>query len=305
MTEHQRNIDAATGTELRSHNWDGIQELDTPLPRWWLWTFLATIVWAVCYWVLMPSWPLMNSYTRGTLAWSQRANVTADMRATTDARRPLQERLLAAPLTTIESDPALFEFAEASGRALFKDNCAPCHGSGAQGALGYPNLNDDDWLWGGKLSNIEATITHGVRNADSQSRFSEMPAFVSVGTLTRVQVADLVEYVLSLSKSDHNREAAARGAPLFTQNCQSCHGADGKGDQAQGAPNLTDNIWLHGNSRVAITTTISKARNASMPAWNTRLTPAEIRALAVYIYSLGGGDKEQQAAGSATDSAQK
>jgi cytochrome c oxidase cbb3-type subunit 3 len=305
MTEHQRKIDIPTGTELRSHNWDGIQELDTPLPRWWLWTFLVTVIWAVGYWVFMPAWPLVSSYTRGTLGWSQRANVTSEMRATIEARRPLQDKLLAAPLESIESDAELFEFSQASGRALFKDNCAPCHGSGAQGALSYPNLNDDDWLWGGALSEIETTITHGVRNADEQSRFSEMPAFVKVGTLNRVQVADLVEYVLSLSASENNTQAAARGAALFVEHCQSCHGPDGKGDRTQGAPNLTDNIWLHGSSRVAITTTISNARNASMPVWKTRLTPAEIRALAVYVHSLGGGESEQQAAASVAQTPKK
>lgn len=296
MSSKDRRVDQVTGTQIRNHDWDGIQELDTPLPRWWLWTFLATVVWGVAYWVVMPSWPLIDSYTKGVLGWSQRANVAAAMVETAEARRPLQDRLLAAPPDTIEADPQLFEFAQASGRALFKDNCAPCHGAGAQGALGYPNLNDDDWLWGGALSAIEATIRHGVRNEDENSRFSEMPAFVKLGTLTRAQVADLVEYVLGLSGAEHNAAAAARAAPLYAEHCASCHGPDGRGDRTQGAPNLTDAIWLHGGSRVALTTTIANARNASMPAWGERLSPADIRALAVYVHSLGGGEPEPQQA---------
>jgi cytochrome c oxidase cbb3-type subunit III len=299
MSAGKRQVDTATGTEIRSHEWDGIQELDTPLPRWWLWTFLATVVWAVAYWVVMPSWPMVSSYTKGTLGWSQRANVRAEIQGIADSRKPLQERLLAAQLHDIESDQELFEFAQASGRALFKDNCAPCHGSGAQGSLGYPNLNDDDWLWGGALSALETTITHGVRNEDENSRFSEMPAFVKVGTLTRAQVAELVEYVLALSGQDHNAAAAASGTALYTEHCASCHGPDGKGDVTQGAPNLTDAIWLHGSSRVALTTTISNARNGSMPAWGGRLLPADVRALAVYVHSLGGGEPEPPQAAAA------
>lgn len=296
MSNEHKNIDAATGTALRHHEWDGIQELDTPLPRWWLWTFLVCVVWAVAYWVVMPAWPMLHSYTKGTLGWSQRANVTAEMAQIAAERKPMAEKLLAAAPGTIEADPQLFEFAQASGQALFKDNCAPCHGSGAQGALGYPNLNDDDWLWGGSLADIEQTITHGVRNTDDKSRFSEMPAFVKVGQLTREQAADMVEYVRSLSGLEHHADAAARAQASFVENCASCHGEDGKGDRTQGAPNLTDNIWLYGNSRVAMTTTISNARNSSMPNWGTRLAPSEIRALAVYVHSLGGGEKEKATA---------
>lgn len=300
MSAPNKNVDKISGTELRHHEWDGIQELDTPLPRWWLWTFIVTVVWGVAYWVAMPAWPLVDSYTKGVLGWSQRANVRAEMADVASARRPFEERLMAAPLASIESDPQLFEFAQASARPLFKENCAPCHGSGAQGSLGYPNLNDDDWLWGGKLSDIEATVRHGVRNEDTESRFSEMPAFVKVGTLNRTQVADVVEYVLSLSGAEHDATAAQRAAPLYVEHCQSCHGPEGKGDQTQGAPNLTDNIWLYGSTRVALTTTISNARNSSMPAWNGRLSPAEVRALAVYIHSLGGGAPEDQQATAAT-----
>ncbi|MBL8629216.1 MAG: cytochrome-c oxidase, cbb3-type subunit III [Rhodospirillaceae bacterium] len=299
MSNTTKNIDAATGSEIRSHEWDGIQELNTPLPRWWLWTFLATVLWAIAYWVVMPAWPMIGSYTKGAINWSQRSNVDAEMKATAAARLPLGNRLVAAKPGDIEADPQLLEFALASGRALFKDNCAPCHGAGAQGAVGYPNLNDDDWLWGGSLSEIEETITYGVRNTNDKSRFSEMPAFVKLGTLNRMQAADVVEYVESLSGRQHSADAAKRGGALFAENCASCHGETGHGDRTQGAPNLTDQIWLHGGTRIALTTTISNARNGSMPAWGERLKPAEVRALAVYVHSLGGGEPEHVADASA------
>jgi cytochrome c oxidase cbb3-type subunit 3 len=296
MSSEPRKIDAATGTEIRTHEWDGIQELNTPLPRWWLWTFLVSILWAIGYWVVMPSWPMISTYTHGMINWSQRNNVAAELQQTAQARKPLEDRLAAASALTVEADPQLLEFAMASGRAIFKDNCAPCHGAGAQGAIGYPNLNDDDWLWGGSLTEIEQTIRFGVRNTNDKSRFSEMPAFVKVGTLNRTQVADLVEHVMSLSGRPHDAAAASRGAALFAENCASCHGENGKGDRSQGAPNLTDQIWLFGNTHAALTTTISNARNSSMPAWGERLSPAEVRALAVYVHSLGGGEPEQKAA---------
>ncbi|MBL8643343.1 MAG: cytochrome-c oxidase, cbb3-type subunit III [Rhodospirillaceae bacterium] len=292
MSKDMQKIDSATGSEIRSHEWDGIQELNTPLPRWWLWTFLVTVVWSVAYWVVMPAWPMIGSYTKGVLNWSQRDNVSAELKLTAQARRPIANRLVAALPADIESDPQMLEFALASGRAVFKDNCAPCHGSGAQGFVGYPNLNDDDWLWGGSLGEIEQTIRYGVRNANDKSRFSEMPAFVKLGTLNRTQVADTVEFVLSLSGQAHSADAAGRGSVLFAEHCASCHGEGGQGDRTQGAPNLTDQIWLHGKSRIALTTVISNARNGSMPAWGERLSAADVRALAVYVHSLGGGEPE-------------
>lgn len=295
MAGSNREIDSETGAPIRAHEWDGIKELDTPLPRWWLWTFIATVIWSLGYWVAMPSFPLVNDYARGLLGWSQRANVMAEVRDVADSRKPIEQRLLAAALTDIERDPELLQFALASGQALFKDNCAPCHGAGAQGAVGYPNLNDDDWLWGGSLSAIERTIVHGIRNENTESRFSEMPAFVKTGAMTRAQVADMVELVLSFSGNEHDAAAADRARQTYVDQCESCHLTDGKGDRTQGAANLADAIWLHGGARDALATTIANARNASMPAWTGRLTPANIRALAVYVHSLGGGEAEMAA----------
>jgi len=292
MDSKKPNIDSVTGTEIRRHEWDGIQELDTPLPRWWLWVFLACCIWAVGYWIVMPAWPLASGYTEGVIGWSQRDNVVRDLAALVETRKPLEIKLMSSDLAEIERDPAVFEFAVASGRTAFKENCAPCHGSGAQGAPGYPNLNDDDWLWGGTAGEIEKTITYGIRNQDSASRFSEMPSFLRDGTLTRMQVTDVTEYVSTFTGGAVDSESAKRGAIVFGQNCVSCHGPDGKGDRSVGAPNLTDAIWLYGGDRAALAQTISNARNSSMPAWNGRLSPATIRALSIYVHSLGGGEGE-------------
>jgi cytochrome c oxidase cbb3-type subunit 3 len=278
--------------EVRAHSWDGIQEYNTPLPRWWLYVFLSTVVWAIGYWIVMPAWPMLSSYTKGVLGWSQRANVVRDLEALQKARRPREAQLAAQPLADIKRDPALMEFALASGRAAFKENCAPCHGAGAQGAVGYPNLNDDDWLWGGSLDAIETTITYGIRNDDRRSRFSEMPAFLRDGTLTSAQVDTLVSYVLSLSGKAIDPAVQSQGAKLFADNCASCHGETGTGDRAQGAPNLRDGIWLYGSTPKAIRQTIAYARNSSMPAWVDRLSPATIRAIAIYVHTLGGGEPE-------------
>ncbi|MCB2106951.1 MAG: cytochrome-c oxidase, cbb3-type subunit III [Rhodobacteraceae bacterium] len=291
MSQNSTSIDPATGAEIRSHEWDGIRELDNPLPRWWFWIFLICVVWSIGYWIAMPSWPLATTYLKGTLGWSQRANVAADIAALQESRRPIEQELMAANLDDIENDPDLFSFALASGRSAFKDNCAPCHGAGAQGAIGYPNLNDDDWLWGGTLADIEQTIQHGIRNASMDSRFSEMPAYLTLGTLDRAQVSDVTEYVLSLSGRAEDAQAAERGSSTFAEQCVTCHGEDGKGMRDQGAPNLTDSIWLYGGDRDSIFETIAKARNSSMPIWGERLPAPTVRALAVYVHSLGGGEK--------------
>jgi cytochrome c oxidase cbb3-type subunit 3 len=290
MSTEKPRIDEVTGTEIRSQEWDGIQELDTPLPRWWLWVFIATCIWAFGYWIAMPAWPMVSSYTKGLLGYSQRDVVSRDLAALAASRKPLEDQMMAVDIGEVEHNPAALEYANASGRMAFKENCAPCHGSGAQGAIGYPNLNDDDWLWGGSITDIQQTITHGIRSQDRETRFSEMPAFFRDGMLTQAQVADVVEYVLTLSGQPVDAEKAKRGADVFSQNCASCHGPEGKGDRSVGAPNLTDAIWLYGGTRAAITQTVSYARNSSMPAWGGRLSPATIRALTVYVHSLGGGE---------------
>ncbi len=286
-----KDIDETTGIETTGHSWDGIKELNNPLPRWWLIVWYISIVWAIGYWVVMPSWPGITGYLKGTRNHSERANVTEAVSQLDAARADATRRLLTAPnMQAIENDPSLHEFALAAGGSLFGDNCATCHGSGGQGFKGYPNLNDDDWLWGGQLEDIQRTLRYGIRSGNAQAHLSIMQAYGSQSILPRETVDDLVNHVLDLSGQEHDAAASARAAPVFAEQCASCHGPEGKGDQAQGAPNLTDPIWLYGGDRATIRETIWNGRAGVMPAWEGRLREEEILALAVYVHSLGGGE---------------
>ena len=286
----RKEIDQASGTETTGHEWDGIKELNTPLPRWWLWVFYATVLWSFGYWVLYPAWPTLTGYTKGLLDQSQRDDVAAAVLAM-KSKREEQGRLLAgATLAQIEEDPNLSQFAREAGKSAFGDNCATCHGSGAQGFKGYPNLNDDVWLWGGKLEDIKQTITVGVRSTHPDTRISQMPAYGRDALLEPKQIDDLVEYVASLSGGEANAAAAARAAPLFKEQCAACHGEDGEGLRQFGAPNLTDKEWLYGGTKADIKAQIVNGRGGVMPTWGQRLDPMTIDALAVYVHSLGGGE---------------
>ena len=290
MAEDKKDIDDVTGTETTGHEWDGIKELNTPLPRWWLGLFYLCIVWAIGYWVVMPAWPGISGYTHGLLNHSQRDDVTAQVAALKDARREKEHALAGATLQQIQSNPDLQQFALAEGRTLFGDNCAACHGSGGQGAHGYPNLNDDVWLWGGKLEDIQHTITVGVRSTSPDTRQSQMPAFGRDAMLKPAQIDDLTEYVVHLSGRPADGSAVKRGTQLFADNCAVCHGPDGKGNRTLGAPNLTDNEWLYGGTSDDIHDQIWNGHGGVMPTWGGRLTPEEIKALAIYVHSLGGGE---------------
>ncbi len=273
------------------HEWDGIEEFDNPMPRWWLWTFYATIIWGVLYTVAYPAWPLINGATAGVLGWSTRADVAAEITAVEEANAPINAKLEAAELTAIAEDPELGSYAVSAGSAVFKTWCAQCHGSGAAGAKGYPNLLDDDWLWGGSVEDIHATITHGIRNEDSdEARYSEMPAFGRDELLEKEEISQVVNYVMSLSGEPQDASKVEAGSVVFADNCASCHMEDGTGDRAQGAPNLADAIWLYGGDYETLTETVSNSRYGVMPAWNTRLTEAEIRAVSSYVHQLGGGE---------------
>ncbi|HEC00283.1 MAG TPA: cytochrome-c oxidase, cbb3-type subunit III [Sphingomonadales bacterium] len=280
--------DEHSKTYTTGHEWDGIKELNTPLPRWWLWTIYATIIWSIGYWILMPAWPLVSDYTKGYLGYSQRDVVAADLATAKAARDVFAQKLLAADLQTIENTPDLLEFARAGGKAAFGDNCAACHGSGAAGAKGYPNLNDDDWLWGGTLDEIHHTITVGIRGTHDDTRLSDMPAFLSDEILDKDQIRDMATYVRSLS--DKTIVAPAGTAELFQENCAACHGENAKGSRDFGAPNLTDAIWLYGSDPETLITTISYSRKGVMPTWAGRLDPATIKSLAVFVHTLGGGE---------------
>ena len=285
-----REKDDVSGVETTGHEWDGIRELDNPLPRWWLVIFYACIVWSVGYWVAMPAWPLISDYTRGVLGHSQRLDVDAAVAALKADRAGLGEKLAKATPQEIEADPKLQQAALAWGKSAFGDNCATCHGAGGGGNVGFPNLNDDIWLWGGTLDDIRQTIKVGVRTANPETRLSEMPAFGRDGILDAAQIADLSEYVLSLSGKSTDAEAVTRATQVFADNCAACHGADGKGMREFGAPNLTDADWLYGGDKDTIVATITNARYGVMPTWEARLDAPTINALAVYVHSLGGGE---------------
>ncbi len=286
----EKEIDPHTSTEMTGHEWDGIKELDTPLPRWWLVVFYATILWAIGYWVLMPAWPLVNGYTHGVLQHSQRADVDAAIGELKAQRHAREAELKNATLEQIQANPELLQFALAEGKSAFGDNCAACHGSGGQGAKGYPNLNDDVWVWGGKLEDIQHTITVGVRSTSPETRVSQMPAFGRDSMLKPEQIDDLTEYVVALSGRSADGAAVKRATALFATNCAVCHGAGGKGNRAVGAPNLADNEWLYGPEREDIHDQIWNGHGGVMPTWGGKLTPETIKSLAVYVHSLGGGE---------------
>ncbi|PKQ08973.1 MAG: cytochrome-c oxidase, cbb3-type subunit III [Alphaproteobacteria bacterium HGW-Alphaproteobacteria-12] len=295
MSDH-KHTDDVTGVETTGHSWDGIRELNNPLPKWWLYTFYVSIAWAVVYWIVMPAWPYLANggwtYTKGVIGYEQRDVVTSELAAIQGGRSETMQRIATQPLEDVTAEPALMEVALGAGRAAFGDNCAPCHGSGAQGAKGFPNLNDDDWLWGGTLDDIHTTLKHGIRwSADDDTRLNMMMAYGRDEILTRAEISDVVEHVLSLSGRADDGAAAARGAEIFDAQCTSCHGPEGKGSQDLGAPDLTDGIWLYGGDRATITETVSNGRTGTMPAWNERLDEGTIKALTLYVYSLGGGTR--------------
>ncbi len=274
------------------HSWDGIEEYDNPMPRWWVWVFYATIVWGIGYSIAYPAWPMISKATPGLLGASTRADVAAEIAAFDARNAGIKAKLVETDLTAVSADPDLMRFAENAGAAVFRTNCATCHGSGAAGVegIGYPNLLDDDWLWGGDLENIYLTVSHGIRNTtDDDARYSEMPKFGADALLEKPEIKQVVEYVLQLSGQDHDAALATAGAEVFADNCAACHGETGLGDPAQGAPNLADAIWLYGGSREAITHSVNFARFGVMPAWNTRLSEDELRAVTLYVHSRGGG----------------
>ena len=279
--------------ETTGHQWDGIEELNNPLPRWWVWVFYATIVWGIGYTVAYPAWPLITGATPGLLGASTRADVEVEIAAVDAANAPIKAKLVAADLNAIGTDPELATFAENAGAAVFRTNCSTCHGSGAAGfeGKGYPNLLDDDWLWGGTMEDIHLTIRHGIRNTtDADARYSEMPKFGVDELLDKTQIGQVSEHVLALSGQEHDAAAAAEGALLFVDNCSACHMEDGSGDRTQGAPKLSDKIWLYGGTREAIIDTITYSRYGVMPNWNERLSEDEIRAVSFYVHSRGGGE---------------
>jgi cytochrome c oxidase cbb3-type subunit 3 len=285
-----KHIDELSGVETTGHEWDGIRELNNPLPKWWLYIFYACVVWSIGYYVAYPAIPLVSSYTKGLLGYSSRAEVAKEVAAAKEAQSEYLQKLDAASLEDIRTNPELLEFAMAGGRSAFNVNCSQCHGTGAQGNVGYPNLNDDEWIWGGSLEAINFTITHGIRNTQSdQSRINQMPAFGRDQILTSEQIDQVAEYVLSLSGNATDQAAAEAGKPLFEDNCVACHESGGVGNTELGAPALNNNVWLYGGDKSTIVETIANSRAGVMPAWGKILDSATVKQLTVYVHSLGGG----------------
>ncbi len=290
--------DETSGVGTTGHSWDGIEEWNNPLPKWWLYTFYVCIVWGLIYTILYPAWPLVERATGGVLGYSTRAEVAERIAEAEAANADLLDRLASVDLTTITEDGELHNFAVRAGAALFRSNCSQCHGSGAAGvkASGYPNLLDDAWLWGGEIEEIAYTITHGIRNEQSpDTRWSQMTAFGQDELLSDEEIAQVVQYVRKISGQEHDADLAALGAETFELECSGCHMEDGTGDPFGGAPNLTDAIWLYGGDVETLTESIYYSRFGVMPAWSEEyrsaggLSAAEVNAVAAYVHQLGGG----------------
>ncbi|HWT99176.1 MAG TPA: cytochrome-c oxidase, cbb3-type subunit III [Terriglobales bacterium] len=282
--------DKISGTATTGHEWDGIKELDTPMPRWWVLVFYATIVFAIGYTIAYPAWPSLSGYTKGLLHYNSHAEYFKEAKIAAAAQKQYVDRIAASTTDEIQSDPQLLEFAMAGGKAVFAENCAQCHGAGGQGQRNYPVLADDNWLWGGKLADIEKTVRHGIRSpTDGDTRQSDMPRFGADSLLKPDQIADVADYVLSLSGAAHDAEAAKRGEAVFAQNCVACHGDKGQGNQEVGAPTLNDQIWQFGGTKADIVAQVTKPHQGVMPAWQGRLSEVQIKMVTTYVHNLGGG----------------
>jgi cytochrome c oxidase cbb3-type subunit III len=289
-TSHDPQAKLKAGeVETTGHNWDGITELNNPLPRWWVLTFYGCIIWAIGYSILMPAWPTLSGNTKGLLGASDRHEVGVAVRALEASRAPMLTRLHATPLQNVAADKELSQFAQEAGRVIFAQNCSTCHGAGGQGAKGYPSLVDDVWLWDGSLQGIRTTLQYGIRTDHPNTRYNQMPSFGRDKLLEPAQITDVTNYVMTLASMPADKAAAARGAAIYTTNCVACHGPQGKGDMALGAPNLTDKEWLYGGTPAEIEQQIYLGRGGVMPTMSQRLDPATLDAVAIYVHSLGGG----------------
>jgi cytochrome c oxidase cbb3-type subunit III len=284
-----KHIDDVTGVSTTGHEWDGIRELNNPMPRWWVLTFYACILWALIYSIAYPAWPMLTTTTKGWLGYSSRADVRNDIANAELLKADFRKAVADKSLAEIVSDEKLRTFAVSAGSAAFKVNCIQCHGTGAQGSAGYPNLNDDDWLWGGKLEDIHTTLNHGVRYAsDADTRVSEMPKFADI--LKPEEINHVATFVANLTTPQTDAAAVTAGTEIYAQNCAACHGDNAKGNKELGAPNLADAVWLYGSSVEQIAAQIRAPKQGAMPAWGARLGDVAIKELTVFVHSLGGGE---------------
>jgi cytochrome c oxidase cbb3-type subunit 3 len=284
--ENQKNKKSIESFEVTGHSWDGVSEYNIPAPRWWLIVWIICIIWAAIYWFFYPTWPTLSGNTKGSLNWTKFSELSSEQKIIEDKKIVYLEQMSKKSLEEIRQDEKLMQFALNTGKSAFRENCSACHGQGAQGYKGYPNLNDDDWLWGGKLSDIYQTLLYGIRSGHDSARVNQMPSFGLDKVLKKAEINDTIEYVLSLS---NKAEFNANGEAIFKANCVACHGNEAKGNQALGAPNLTDAIWLYGSDKKDIYYTIYYARAGVMPFWNNRLDDNTIKSLTLYVHSLGGG----------------
>jgi len=284
--EIKENKKSPESPEVTGHSWDGVSEYNIPAPRWWLIVWIVCIIWAAIYWFFYPTWPTIKGNTKGSLNWTKFSELSKDQEEIADKKTVYLEQMSKKSLPEILQDEKLMQFALNTGKSAFRENCSACHGQGAQGYKGYPNLNDDDWLWGGKLEDIYKTLLYGIRSGHDLARVNQMPSFGLDKVLNKAEINDTLEYVLSLSnKSEYN----ARGEAIFKANCVACHGNEAKGNQELGAPNLTDAIWLYGSDKKDVYYSIYFARAGVMPYWNNRLDDNTIKSLTLYVHSLGGG----------------
>ena len=282
--------DVVTGTDTTGHEWDGLKELNTPLPKWWVYTLYATIAWAAVWFVLYPSVPGITGYFHGVLGYSQRAAVDSAVQAVMAQRANTMDRIKALSFAEIRKDPQLMAAADTAGRIAFANNCQPCHGAGGGGQPGYPALAAGAWIWGGTLDDIQQTITYGIRSGDDKAREGQMPRFGADGILKPEEIQQVADYVMTLFGTAESGKDVSAGRKLFADNCAVCHGDAGQGDREKGAPRLASRVHLYGGDRAAVVAQITSPRMGVMPAWHTRLDEATIKSLALYVHSLGGGE---------------
>lgn len=282
--------DPHTGYLTTGHEWNGIKELNSPVPRAVYVFLIATALFSVGYWILMPAWPTGTAYTKGLLGIDQRTSVEADLQDAVSRRKTWSEQIEAKTYTEIQADPALMQVVRQTGQTLYRENCAVCHGADAKGAKGYPSLTTTSWLWGGEPEALAETIRVGINSAHKDGRVSQMMAFGKDGILKRSEIEDVVAYVRSLSdQSVRNEAPTARldaGKALYATNCASCHGDNGTGSMDAGAPNLTDRFWIYGGDPQSIYSTVWNGRQGKMPAWEGRLSAIDRKILALYLTSL-------------------
>jgi len=280
--------DSISGQMTTGHEWDGLKELNRPLPKWWLYILYATIAWALVWFVLYPSIPGVRGYFHGTTGYSQRSAVDQDVAAVAKQRSAYMDRVKALSFDDIRKDPQLLAVAQTAGKIAFANNCQPCHGAGGGGNPGYPALAAGNWIWGGKLDDIQQTVTFGIRSGLDNARAGLMPRFGADGLLKPEEIEQVAAYVMTLYGKPGANTAA--GAKLFAENCAACHGEKGEGKREVGAPRLAGRAHLYGDDEATVVAQIKNPRLGMMPNWNARLDEATIKSVALYVHALGGGE---------------